>query len=467
VNGSHKNFSRRSFIKKSAIFGGLSIVPSHWVLGRQSSTGLAPSEKVNLAVIGIGNQGAGDLSLLYNSGYCNVVALCDVDLKGKHVQGSLKKFAKAKTFNDFRKMFDVMADEIDAVLVATPDHAHFAATMLAMSLGKHVYTEKPLTHTFVQAERLIQMAARNPKLVTQMGNQGASGANYFQFKAWSEACLIKDITRITAHMNKPRRWHGWGTEIKAYPKDPMPAGIDWDQWIDSVQHEPPFSRKLHPQEWRSWFDYGSGCFGDWGPHILDTSHRFLKLGLPETVTADLREGVNASGLVYPQASTIRFEFPERGVGLPACTVNWYDGPKNIPMLEGKYTTDGKDKPLTTPGKVLYGKDLTFQGGTHASPLRIVPREKYIEMREKLPKFSQKNSDHYANFLLACKGEEETRSPFSVAGPLTQVFNIGVICQRLGGELQFDRERKQITNNAAANALLDPAPRKGWEVFYKL
>ena len=467
VNRFTKNFSRRSFLKKSAIFGGLSILPSHVVLGRQSFTGLAPSEKVNLAVIGIGDQGATDLDRLYSSGHCHVVALCDVDLKGRHVQGSLIKFSKAKTFTDFRKMFDVMADEIDAVLIATPDHAHFAATMLAMSLGKHVYTEKPLTHTFGQAERLIQMAARNPKLITQMGNQGASGANYFQFKAWSEAGLLNDIICITAHMNKPRRWHDWGRGVKKYPKDPMPAGLDWDQWIDSCQHEHPFSHKLHPQEWRSWFDYGSGCFGDWGPHILDTCHRFLKLGLPEKVTAALREGVNPAGLVYPQATTIRFEFPERGVGLPACTVDWYDGQTNIPKLEGKYSADGKDKLLTTPGKVLYGKDLTFQGGSHASPLRIVPRSKYIEMRDQLPKFSQKNSDHYLNFLLACKGEEEARSPFSVAGPLTQVFNLGLISQRLGGELQFDRERKQITNNTAANALLDPSPRKGWEEFYTL
>jgi predicted dehydrogenase len=473
---SDHHFSRRSFIKKSATVGGLLILPSHFVLGRNSSSGQAPSDKINLAAVGIGNRGLANIKMAHSTGHCNIVALCDVDLKAKHTQEILKQFAatgnksghqKAKIFTDFRKMFDTMADDIDAVLISTPDHAHFACTMLAMSLGKHVYTEKPLTHTFGQAERLIQMAAKNPNLVTQMGNQGHSGANYFQFKTWAKAGIIKDITRITAHMNNPRRWHNWGTTVSEYPKEQMPDGIDWDQWIDSAANEHPFSKRLHPQEWRSWYDYGSGCFGDWGPHILDTCHHFLNLGLPEKVTAVFRDGVNASDLVYPQATTIKFEFPERGAGLPACTVNWFDGVNNVPKIEGRFTTDGKDKILKTPGKVLYGKGITFQGGAHGSPLRIVPREKYISMHSTLPKFSQKNSNHYANFLLSIKGEEKSRSPFSISGPLTQVFNIGALCQRFGGDIKFDREKKQITNNPAANALLDPPPRKDWEQFYKI
>lgn len=467
MNIQKTGYSRRDFIKRSAIFGGLSIVPSNLVFGQNSSNGAAPGDKVNLAVIGIGHQGGSDLRMLHGSDHCEVVALCDVDLKGRHTQGALKRYGKAKTFTDFRKMFDSMADSIDAVLIATPDHSHFAATMHAMSLGKHVYVEKPLAHTFGQSERLIQMAAKNPKIVTQMGNQGHSGANYFQFKAWAEAGIIRDITRITAHMNNKRRWHGWGTGVTEYPEEAMPDGLDWEQWMDSVAQAHPYSRKLHPQEWRSWYDYGSGCFGDWGPHILDTCHRFLKLGMPEKLVADYRDGVNAAGLVYPQATTIRFEFPARGAGLPACTVNWYDGVKNKPKLEGKYTSDGKDKELNSPGKVLYGKDIVFQGGSHGSALRVLPREKYIGMRDKLPKFPQKNSNHYANFLLACKGREEARSPFSVSGELTQVFNLGVLCQRFGGEIKFDSTKKQITNNAAANALLDPTPRKGWEQYYKL
>jgi predicted dehydrogenase len=469
--------SRRHFLKSSAAFGALTILPSYIALGNKSSTGLAPSEKVNLAVIGIGHQGGGDLRALFGSGHCNIVALCDIDLQGGHTQKSLLAHPDAPRYNDFRVMFDEMADQIDAVLIATPDHSHFAATMLAMSLGKHVYVEKPLAHTFGQTERLMRMAAKHPTLVTQMGNQGHSGANYFQFKAWAEAGIITDITHITAHMNNPRRWHGWGSQTTKYPSQPLPAGVDWDQWMDTVAQPHPYSKKLHPQEWRSWYDYGSGCFGDWGPHILDTSHRFLKLGLPEKITADYRDGVNQSDLIYPDSSTIKFDFPERGQGMPACAVTWHDGVNNKPELEAEYSEPVTNKEtgeithgpttLNNPGKVLYGKELTFQGGHHGDPLRIVPREKYKAMRDSLPTFSQKNSNHYANFLLACKGEEEARSPFSVGGELTQVFNLGVLSQRLGGEIRFDRTRKQITNNKVANALLDPAPRKGWEEFYTL
>ncbi|CAA6696528.1 MULTISPECIES: Gfo/Idh/MocA family oxidoreductase [unclassified Lentimonas] len=462
--------SRRDFLKASVAFGALTILPSYIALGKQSGTGIAPSDKVNLAVIGIGNQGGIDLRLLFASGHCNVVALCDIDLKGAHTRKSRDAYPSARTFTDFRVMFDKMGNEIDAVLIATPDHSHFAATMLAMSLGKHVYVEKPLAHTFGQCERMIDLAARSG-VVTQMGNQGHSGANYFQFKAWREAGIIRDITKITATMNGKRRWHGWGTDTTEYPSDPMPESIAWEQWHDVVAVNRPFSKRLHPQEWRSWFEFGSGAFGDWGPHILDTCHRFLELGLPETITAVKREGAN--DLVFPQASTIRFDFPERADDLPACEVTWYDGRKNRAQVEPEFQemlTDkdtGEVMKVGGPGKMLYSKDLVFKGGHHGEPLQIVPREKFIEMRQQLPKFPQKNSNHYTNFLLACKGEEETRSPFKVGGELTQVFNLGVLAQRLGGEIKFDRTTKQITNNKVAAALMDPAPRKGWEEYYAL
>ncbi|MEO0509538.1 MAG: Gfo/Idh/MocA family oxidoreductase [Verrucomicrobiota bacterium] len=484
MNQTIPRITRRSFVKSSAAFGAITILPSYIALGSKSSTGIAPSEKVNLAVIGVGNRGNSNWKAAMQTGLCNVVALCDIDLDGKHSQEALIRFGvippipqkndnlqkvypnhKARTFTDFRKMFDEMGNEIDAILVSTPDHAHFAVTMLAMSLGKHVYVEKPLAHTFGQCERLIQMAVKNPHLATQMGNQGHSGGNYFQFKAWREAGVIKDVTRITAHMNNKRRWHGWGQSVTEYPSDSKPSDIDWNQWYDVVSAERPFSRKLHPKNWRSWFEYGSGAFGDWGPHILDTCHRFLELGMPQTITAVKREGTN--DLVYPQASTIDFSFAARGPDLPACKVTWYDGTQNKPNLEAKYTGDGKPEVVGNPGKIIYGKDLVFKGGSHADVLQIVPRQKFMDMRKSLPAFSQKNSNHYENFLLACKGEEETRSPFSVSGPLTQVFNLGVIAQRIGGEIAFDAAEKKITNSAVGNALLDPAPRVGWEEFYTM
>lgn len=391
-----------------------------------------------------------------------MVALCDVDLDGEQCQEALSAHPNVPRFNDFRVMFDTMADEIDAVLIATPDHSHFCATMLAMHLGKHVYVEKPLAHTFGQTERLIRMADKTG-VVTQMGNQGHSGANYFQFKAYSEAGIITDVTSITAFMTRGRRWHGWGQDITRYPSEPLPEGLDWNQWIDSGAVH-PYSQRLHPQEWRSWFDYGSGAFGDWGPHILDTCHRFLDLGLPESITAVQREGANL--LVYPQASTIRFNFPARG-NQPPCEVTWYDGQENQPEIDTDAAEGLEPETLDGAGKVLYSKELVFKGGSHGEPLRIIPREKLMDMRDSLPDFSQKNSDHYENFLLACKGQEEARSPFSVSGPLTQTFNLGCISQRLGGELLFSRDSKKIVNNELANAYLDPTPREGWEEFYNL
>ncbi|MFC7336951.1 Gfo/Idh/MocA family oxidoreductase [Haloferula chungangensis] len=450
--------TRRDFLKKSAIFGSLSILPAHIALGQASGGKLPPSQQVRLACIGIGNQGERDLKTMADSGHCTVVALCDVDLEGKHTQASQAAHPKARKFTDFRVMFDKMADEIDAVLIGTPDHAHFCMAMLAMSLGKHVYVEKPLAHSFGQCERLMALAEKSG-VVTQMGNQGHSGGNYFQYKAWSEAGVIKNVTRITAYMNSPRRWHGWGASVKEYPSQPLPKGMDWDTWVGPAP-EHPFSDKLHPQEWRSWFDYGCGAFGDWGPHILDTSHRFLKLGLPSSIEAVKREGANP--LVYPQESTIKFKFPERE-GMPACDVTWLDGVANKPEVEPELG----DLNTSKPGKIIYGEELTFKGESHATVLQVVPREKFMEIRRDLPRFTNKASNHYANFLLACKGEEEARSPFSVSGPLTQVFTLGILAQRFGGTIEFDRETNKITNNDTAQALLDPAPRKGWEEFYKL
>lgn len=487
--------SRRDFLKKTGAFGAISILPSYVALGNQSSSGLAPSEKVRLAVIGAGNRPSAVRANMMNSGLCDVVAVCDVDMEGRHThltryQHGLttkvpvprkKKNApagdvappevypiKARGFTDFRKMFDEMADDIDAVLIGTPDHAHFSATMLAMSLGKHVYVEKPLAHSFGQCERMMQFAAKNPHIVTQMGNQGHSGGNYFQFKAWREAGIIKDVTHITACMNHLRRWHGWGETAAEYPQQALPEHINWDVWQDSATFAPPYSRKLHPQEWRSWYNFGSGAFGDWGPHILDTCHRFLELGYPTRVSAENLMGKNVADLIFPQASTIRFDFPERGPDLPACAVTWHDGTENIPTIDGAYTESGAPEPANKkPGKYIFSKELAFHGGSHADGLTIIPRAKFMDMRASLPRLSGRNSNHYTNFLLACKGEEDTRSPFAVSGLLTQVFNLGVIVQRLGGEHTFDPVSKQFVDSPAANALLDPAPRAGWEQFYKI
>ncbi len=439
---------------------------------------LGANGKVNLACIGIGNQGAGVAGAMATTGLANIVALCDVDIdstgpigKGDNEYGwnkegvapadTVAKFPNARKFRDFRAMFDQMGNEIDAVVVAVPDHSHFPISMAAMALGKHVYVEKPMARTFKEIE-LMMAAASKYKVVTQMGNQGHSGTNYFQFKAWTESGVIKDVAHVDAYMNSPRRWHKWGN-VKAFPAgEAVPPAMDWEVWQGTAQpHD--FSEKLHYGNWRGWYDFGTGCFGDWGAHILDTIHQFLDLGLPEKVSAKKLDGPNP--FIYPLATTINFQFPSRGA-MPAMDIDWYDGVKNKPPVPEGYTGDGAKK----PGKFIYSKEHVFQGGSHSDPLYIVPLEKHkaLLMDGTITKDFGKNSNHYENFLRACRGDEQSRSPFSVAGPLCQMLSLGCLAQRLGGALEFDRKTKRITNNKQADELLaGPPPRKGWEQYYRL
>jgi predicted dehydrogenase len=410
-------------------------------------------------VIGIGHRGNDLVKTFAATGRVEIAAFCDVDLDAPHTAESRRLFPAVPVFRDFRTMFDRMGAAFDAVVVATPDHSHFPPAMLAMSRGKHVYVEKPLAQTFREVDLLMAMAAKSG-VVTQMGNQGHSGNNYFQFKAWTEAGIIKDVTKIVAFMNSPRRWHGWTAD--GFPAgEPLPPGLDWDGW-HAARPVHPFSARLHPENWRGWFAYGTGAFGDWGAHILDTAHRFLQLGLPHTVEAVRLDG--PSGFIFPQASTIRFDFPARR-GMPPVEVFWYDGVDNVPPLPSEL---GPGATLTEKnGKFIYSKSLVFRGGTHGDTLRVVPEARMSEMAASLPKVGGGFSDHATNFVLACQGQEEARSPFRISGPLTQVFLLGVIAQRLGGRLTFDPVRRAFLGHAAANSLLTgPAPRKGWERYYR-
>ena len=444
-----KNISRKKFTKAAAASSVFSLIPGK-VLGA--------NEKVNVAFIGCGGQGGGIAHNVYNTKHVNAVALCDVAMGTGHTAGTEKKFNGIPKFKDFRKMFDKMGKEIDAVTIGVPDHSHFPISMRAMSEGIHCFVEKPLAHTFQEIELMIA-AEKKYKVSCQMGNQGHSGANYHQFKAWKEAGVIKDVTKITSYMNSGRRWHPWKFD-KWQTGEKMPKEMDWDTWLGTAPSH-PFSKYLHPGNWRSWYDYGNGAFGDWGPHILDTAHRFLKLGLPNKITAVHREGVR--NLIFPMGSTIQFDFPERE-NEPACEVRWYDGTRNKPKSP-KELEEGRR--LENNGKVIYGKDLTFKGTSHGSPLRIIPEDKMKDMASSLPKFGG-GSNHYLNFVLGAKGVEKTRSPFHISGVLSQVFCLGVIAQRLGGELNFDLNTRRITNNKVADALLEgPPPRKGWEEYYKV
>ena len=473
--------TRRNFLKTGGLatagltLGGLNSVQAMNAASANRIVGA--NRKVNLACVGIGNRGAEIMAEFDKTGLANVVALCDVDMGAPHTQAMMAKFPNAKRFRDFREMFDKMGNEIDAISAGIPDHAHFAVCMLAMNQGKHVYVEKPMARTFYEAELMMDCARRHPELATQVGNQGHSEANYFQFKAWQEAGIIKDVTEVTAHMNNSRRWHKLDPHIQKFPDaQTLPSNMDWNTWLmTSMFHD--YNELYHNGEWRCWYDFGMGALGDWGAHILDTVHEFLHLGLPYEVSCLRADGHN--DYFFPMSSTILFRFPARG-NMPPVDITWYDGLDNIPAVPEGYGVSELDPNIPTvaggkiqpaklnPGKIIYSKELIFKGGSHGSTLSIIPEAKAQEMKSKLPEVPKSPSNHFANFLLACMGEEKTRSPFDLNGPLSQVFSLGVMAQRLNTSIQFDRNTKQITNNPFANSFLTQVPpRKGWDEFYKM
>ncbi|HOP97903.1 MAG TPA: Gfo/Idh/MocA family oxidoreductase [Verrucomicrobiota bacterium] len=455
---------RRSFLKGVAATGALAAFSPNLLLG-------ASGDKVRLACVGIGNRGADVIRELDRTGLATVVALCDTDIGAPHTRRTLQAYPEARRFQDFRKMFDAMAREIDAVAICTPDFSHFPISMLAMSLGKHVYVEKPMAHSFRQIE-LMMVAEKKYGVACQMGNQGHSEANYFQFKTWVEKGVIRNVTRITAFMNSARRWHGMKPD-GYLPEQPIPETLDWDCWLATARHH-AYNQGYVNGEWRSWYDFGNGALGDWGAHIFDTAHEFLELGLPTEVEPRL-EGHNP--FIFPQASTLTFRFPRRG-SMPPVELTWYDGVNNLPPLPpgfGGGVVDPNIPPPSSgtidtrrvpPGKVIYGEGRVFKGGSHGSTLQIIGESE--EAMADLPEVPPSPSNHFANFLKAAKGEEKCRSNFAVAGPLCQAMAIGVIAQQVNAKIEFDPATKRITNHKVANELLNGVPpRPGWEQFYKL
>ena len=277
-------------------------------------------------------------------------------------------------------------------------------------------------------------------------------------------------------MNGGRRWHGWDTNMKKFPvSKSIPRTLDWDTWLMAYPHH-DFHEDFIDGQWRCWYDFGNGALGDWGAHLMDGFHQFLNLGLPTKIKPKKITGHNK--LFYPQSTTLEFDFPKRG-DMPKVKVSWYDGVDNLPELPENYgdieidtnakTKRGMVKPKgLRPGKVIYGKNLTFKGGSHHRTLSIIPDKNGKDMQMRMPEYYKSETNHFMNFLNAARGMEKTLSPFEVGAPLSQVFCLGTIAQQVNQTLLFDRKTKTITNNAYANSLLRGyPPRKGWEEFYKL
>ncbi|MEN8127423.1 MAG: family 16 glycoside hydrolase [Planctomycetota bacterium] len=414
---------------------------------------ISPGQKIRAAQVGVFNRGSQVLKVFANNtSQIEFKAFADVLFTTHGYQ--MKDYPGVPCYRDYRQMFEEMFDEIDAVIICTPDHSHFPVIMHAMLLGKHVYVEKPMAQNAYEC-RLIDKAAKKCGVVTQLGNQGHSGAGTIQFGQWVDAGLIKNVKRIDAWMTKSRRWHGW--TYTDYPNEIPPAGYDWDQWLSRRPFR-PHSEKMTGGNWRCWYEFGCGCMGDWGAHVLDAYHRYLKLGQPYEITTKV---TGPSDLYYPQGSVITFKFKARG-DMPPLELNWYDGQGNRPKPPAGYK--GK---MGVVGSLLYLDDGVVSGTSHGANYHFALNEKLeqAEKEGKLPRPGKKLPDHYKNFLNACQGIESANSPFSVGAPLSEMLCLGCIGQRFGGTIQYDAQAMKITNHPEADAMLrGPAVRENWDAY---
>ena len=412
-----------------------------------------PGRKIRAVQVGVFNRGGQVLNeMTKNSPQVEFVGFADV-LFTKY-ENEMKDFPGVPCYRDYRQMFEEMADQIDAVVVCTPDHSHFPVVMHAMLLGKHVYVEKPLAQNVYEC-RLLDRVAEETGVVTQLGNQGHSGAGTIQFGQWIDEGVIKNITRIDAWMVKSRRWHGW--TYKDYPQQIPQAGYDWDQWLGRRPFR-QFSDKMIDGNWRCWYEFGDGCMGDWGAHVLDAYHRYLKLGQPYEISTKV---MGPSDLYFPQASVITFKFKARG-DMPAVEINWWDGQGNLPE-----PPKGFDGDMGAVGSFAYAENAVILGRSHGASYTF-PLDEKLEQKRKsgqLPVPKKNLPDHYKNFLNACQGIEPANSPFSVGAPLSEMLALGCLGQRYGGTLEYDAGAMKITNNAQADAMLKgPAVRENWDAY---
>jgi len=464
--------SRRKFLTASAGSAfGFTFIPAYLTSARaQSNPKLPPSQRINLGCIGAGGRASGVVPGLCNQGHALPIAFADVDFKSvSNREKNLTAFPDAKRFHDFREMFDKMGKDIDAVSVCSPDHTHFTATIQAMSLGKHVYVEKPLTHTFEESEILMR-AEKKFKVVTQMGNQGHTSDGSEQFKRMLEAGVVDDVVKIEAWKSAGLWFMDAQKRIKGFPKaEPIPASLkSWDLWCGPREVK-DFNSLFHPFDWRGFHLYGGGMFGDWGCHIIDFIHHYLELGFPTKISPKLLADHNQ--ISFPLSSHIEFDFPGRGDKKPPVHLVWKAGGDYASKVDPKYLDPNSKKApdLGGAGTLLHRKeeDYLVHRNSHGSPSQVIASKKREDFKTALdttgPKF-----DHMESFVQSCLGNGKTESPFSIGGSLTQVLNIGMIAEYLNVDLQFDPKTKRFTDNDQANALLSgPAPREEWAGHYKL
>jgi len=435
-----KPLSRRTFLGGSAAALGFLVVPRH-VLGGEGPK--PPSEKLNVAGIGCGGKGDSDVAGMAGE---NIVALCDVD--ERRAAGVAKRHPKAKFFQDYRVMLQEMEKQIDAVTVSTADHSHAPASMMAIKMGKHCFTQKPLTYSMLEARKLGE-AARKHRVATVMGIQGHCGEHQRILCEWVWGGVLGPVREVHIWTDRPGKWWKQGLER---PKDtpPCPPQLDWNLWLGPAP-ERPYHPVYHPVAWRGWWDFGTGALGDIACHAMDGVFWALKLGEAKTFEVEaVHSGHN--GETYPLWSIITYQFPARGE-MPPVKLVWYDGGK---VAERPKELEPERK-LNDNGQILVGDKATLFDG------RIIPEAKMKEMQAALPpKTLPRSPGIYEEFQRACRGGEPCGANFpAFAGPLTEMVLAGNVAIRAGKKLLWDWPALKCTNVPEANAFVHREYRKGW------
>jgi len=441
------HLSRRGFLKGAAAALGAPLIVPRSVFG--------VNEKINLAWVGIGNMGWGDLMGCAKGN--NVVALCDCD---PNVWDRAKgPFPGAKFYKDFRVMLREMGGQIEAVGVSTPDHTHFAAAYMAMNMGKHIYVQKPLVHS-LRESRTLQELARKKELISQMGNQGHAFEGARLIKEWYEAGLVGEVKEVIAWTDRPKGGWGFTGQVRTeYPQpEPLPAGMDWNLWLGPSKEKVGFSRAFHPTTWRPWWEFGCGGLGDIGCHTIDSPYWALALGAPERVEVQIKG--ETSPIHTPNGSIVTYHFPARGKK-PPVTLKWYEGPSLPPAPEGyDWGIPGHG------GMIMVGEKggICHDGMRQDSP-RLYPKAKWEEYRsnpeKRVPKTLPRTRGIHNDWLDGIRTGQKCCSDFSYAAPLTETILLGTLAIRTGKALQWNAERMQIKGNDEASALIEVEAREGW------
>ncbi len=444
-----KSTTRRNFLKGTLAASAIGVAPFNIL-----KAGPSPNSKLNIAGIGIGMQGTSNAMALVDDN--NIIAFCDVDEAWHNKQiARHEPLHGIKLWTDYRRMFDKIGKDIDAVFIATPEHNHYAISMYAMRHGKHVYCQKPLCHTVNEVRLLTEEAKKHPNIVTQMGNQGHSGLSSAMIRDWALAGSVGPIKEVHAYSRK-----NYWIDKAPVQGSVIPKTLNWDLYLNRAE-EIPFSDSYMNREWIR-YSHFSGATGDMAAHILDPAYYGLDIRVPLSVRADVNTPAFPGSL--PRSGVITWEFGPRG-DQPPVTVKYYLG-LDIPFPRPKHLEAGRQE--ITSGSVLVGENASIMAGSHSQGSRIIP-EVVMKETPRPPKeaYRCKGRTHFENWTLACKGEDKAMSCFEYAGPLSEIIVLGdVALINPGRTLLWDSENLQITNDEEANNCLfmrrlAPRDDMGW------